>query len=457
MTQLITNKLNYLFKYTFEYKSRRHLNILPELSFCLLITWLIEWVIIINYLLDEWKRMPIFFPNKISLGLLVCIFYWLYLWGMAVWRRSQFGKFTRGERKLWAKAITSFWVVELVTAASFILIYFWLSWGPAPLVPRKFLVSRKGIILELVIYSYMIFLAYISKLSLKWNLWNFQLNISLLITLIFSYLLWKDLTLLLFRDNLYSHANAKWRNLRLTAVINTLSHEWWVQHLTGKRSVNTSYDAFNIAITTPEHPFTNLAPAITEYEHNLQITTISHDARVAAIYPLLNLTIDFKTGYNPLNNAYLENNFYPRRTGYIPKRLAMWQLLMILKMWHHLIILLWWILYIYKLNFQKKTSYTIVGTCYFNIYCCFILALLVYSLYMMAFWEIFLKFKSNNFNLHRLILWHESAIQAIINLVFNNQKNDFISSIWYCTAVPQEDIPKQAVVAIHDNSFPDFM
>lgn len=431
MVEFIQKKIQYVFYYTFQYKSKRHLNIFAGMFFLIMLIWTFEWLVIVNYMFNEWRRAPIFFPNKISLLLLLCIFYWLYMWGMAVWRRSQFGKFTRGERKLWAKAITSFWVVELVTAASFILIYIWLSWGPSILVPRKFLVSRKGIILELVVYSYMIFLAYISKFSLKWNLWRYQLGLSLIITIIFSYLLWKDLALLLFRDNMYMYSTAKWKNLKLTAVINTLSHEWWTKHITGRRAVSSNYEMLSVALSNAIHPFQEAIPMLTEYEQNLKIKSISCRVRTEKIYPLLNLFINFENDYNSLTNNYLNNNFYPRRTGYIPKRLAMWQLLMILKMWHHLIILMWWVLYIYKLNFQKRTSYTIVSVCYFNIYCCFILALLVYSLYMTTFWELFIKFKPNNFSLRRLILWHDSALIATFKLIFCSQYEDYAVTIWY--------------------------
>ena len=89
------------------------------------------------------------------------------MWSFAVWRRAQFGRFARGDRKLWAKGYTAFWVAELVTLAAFALIYCWLSWGPLPLVPRRFMVPRKGLILEFIIYSYIIFLAYVAKFNMR--------------------------------------------------------------------------------------------------------------------------------------------------------------------------------------------------------------------------------------------------------------------------------------------------
>ena len=57
-------------------------------------------------------------------------------------------------------------MVEFVTIASFIIIYLWLSWGPAPLVGRMIILPRRGLVLEFIVYSYLLFLAYAAKLSI---------------------------------------------------------------------------------------------------------------------------------------------------------------------------------------------------------------------------------------------------------------------------------------------------
>lgn len=51
------------------------------------------------------------------------------------------------------------------------------------------LFPRKGLLLEFIIYSYLIFLAYVAKLSIKWNLYSFQYTLALVIVAIFSLLL----------------------------------------------------------------------------------------------------------------------------------------------------------------------------------------------------------------------------------------------------------------------------
>lgn len=375
-----------------------------------LTVWLLEWAMLIEYIIGEWWRSYIIFPVRLPLLLIVCLGYWFFLWGMAVWRRTQYGKFTRGERKLWAKALTAFWVAELVTAVSFVLIYFWMSWGPMPLVPRIFAVSRKGIIIELIIYSYMIFLAYIAKLTLKWNLWQTQICLTLLIVIIFSYLLWKDVLILLMRDNMYFNSNARWRNLRRTAVIYSLSHEWWVQHITTTRAPHSLFENLDLLITSQTKPNFSQLPAALQYEHNLYIDIIPKTTRANHLFPVLNVIIDYANRY-PLLNEYFQNQgMYPRRTGFVPKRLSMWQFLVILKMWHHLIILLWWTLYLFKLNTRKKTSYSIVSVCTFNIYCCFILALAVYTLYLVNTWALAFKFRPGVFNIHRWCLWTTQSL-----------------------------------------------
>lgn len=421
-----SNTKNSILKYKFlpwitdtQFNIRR----LSDEFLLLVLVWIIEWGFIIEFLIGEWWRENVLYPTKIPLGLILCTGYWFFMWIMSVWRRTQYGKFTRGDRILWAKGITSFWVFEIVTIFAFVLVYMWLSWGPQPLVPRIFNISRKGIIIELIIFSYLIFLTYIAKLTMKWNTWKTQVTLSLIILLIFSYLLWKDVLLLLMRDNLYLHHTARWRNIRKTAVIYTLSHEWWTQHMTTIRAPHSLYNILDYYISNNTKPDFTSAPAILQYEYNSFVETTTTSQRVKYTMPVLNWFIDYTPYYNNLSNTYIQTGFYPRRTGYVPKRLGLWQLLVALKMWHHLIILLWLTIYLFRLNTRKKTSYTILSTCYFNIYCCLLLTLMIYSIYMFNTWALFFKFRPGVFNIHRWLLWTHQSIIYNFRLIFSSSIN----------------------------------
>jgi hypothetical protein len=117
---------------------------------------------------------------------------------------------------------------------------------------------------------------------------------------------------------------------------------------------------------------------------------------------------------DPLLTVMSTHNFYyPTRLGYTPKRLAMWQILTVLKMWHHLVILLWWLLYIFRLAARKKNSYSFIAVCYFNVYCCYLLGIFIYMTYFAACWEIYLKIRPTNFSIQRFNLLFECAITYI--------------------------------------------
>lgn len=370
----------------------------------LIVAWAIEWLLIIEYLLDEWLHTLILLAVRVPTLLLICFLYWFWLWTMSVWRRTQFGKFTRGERKLWAKALTAFWVAELVTAASFVIIFGCLSWGPAPLVPRIFWVPRKGIILEVIVYSYILMIAYIAKMTLKWNSWRSQVVLSCVILIILSYVLWKDVLLLLTRENLYSPQSARWRNLRTNTVVYTLSHEWWTTHITTRRAPHARHNSLIWYLVNNEKPDFNKLPQYSQYEMYNMIDDMSKNVRGTALCPLLSALVDYSQNLQPLSAKAQLPLTYPRRVGFVPKRLSLWHLLVVLKMWHHLILVLWWSLYIYKLVLRQKTAYAFLGSCAFNVMCCLLLALIVYSLSFFQRWELFLKFKPVTFNLHRGLL-----------------------------------------------------
>lgn len=398
------NRVAQLYRYNFLYEPQSTIKT-PSLEITIFaLAWVLEWAIVIQYLLEEWWRCYIFQATRVPLILVLSLVYWFWLWTMSVWRRTQFGRFTRGERKLWAKALAAFWVAELVTVGSIVGIFGCLSWGPAPLVPRVFNVSRKSFLLELVVYSYIFIAAYIARAALKWNSWHTQVVLSCLVLMMLSYLLWRDVLLLMTRLNLYDQSAARWRNIRTTAVVYTLSHEWWTSHITGNRAPHARQESLLYLLQMKQRPDFSKLPQYTQYElHNF--VEVRQKQQVArALCPLLSAVIDYTPQLqNSLKHAQPFSS-YPRRVGFVPKRLGLWHLLVVLKMWHHLVLVLWWALYVYRLVNRQKTSYSFFNSCVFNVFCCLLLAFIVYALGFFPRLEYALQIKSTHFNFHRLFL-----------------------------------------------------
>ena len=143
--------------------------------------WVCEWIYIIQYSLNFWSYTRLIFPYRIPGILVICFVYWCYVWGISVWRRTLYGRFTRGDRKLWFKGFTSFWFIELSTILGIYIAACWMSWGPLPLMPRYFLMQKKSFLFELTIFTYIVWLIYLMRLGLKWYLWRTQAIITTLI------------------------------------------------------------------------------------------------------------------------------------------------------------------------------------------------------------------------------------------------------------------------------------
>ena len=41
-------------------------------------------------------------------------------------------------------------------------------------------------------------------------------------------------------------------------------------------------------------------------------------------------------------------------------------------------------LYIFRLSARRRNSYSFLAVCYFNVYCCYLLGLMIYSIYYAA-------------------------------------------------------------------------
>lgn len=46
-----------------------------------------------------------------------------------------------------------------------------------------------------------------------------------------------------------------------------------------------------------------------------------------------------------------------------------------------------------RLYIRQKSSYTLLSACYFNVYCCFLISILLYLYYMLPFYEGFFRIK----------------------------------------------------------------
>lgn len=392
--------------------------------FSFLAIWLFEWLFFFEYVLNFWSTIYIYFPKRLSILLLLCLVFWLYVWGVSVWRRTQYGKFTRGDRKLWVKGYASFWVVEVVTLTGLLLVACWMSWGPIAYVPRHFWFPKKGFIFELTIFTYVLWIVYLMRLSLKWQLWRTQFLLTLVVILILSLLIWRDVMTLFFKELINPNNGANWRHLKLYNMLYSMSASWWVEHYIG-HNVRSNTSLFlplgkilmNISQNVYLHPFSKVAD-LKEYEaYNWMPYRLHFDSYekigfflgdeyyLDSLYPrhfkLKNDSLNFMDAFYyssrykiiAANIASDSGIFYPRRVGFMPKRIAMWFFLVVLKIWHHFILFIWWFFYLLRLVNRKKGSYTALSLCYFNLYCCFIIGLLVYLYHVLPFLSTFLKYR----------------------------------------------------------------
>lgn len=71
-------------------------------------------------------------------------------------------------------------------------------------------------------------------------------------------------------------------------------------------------------------------------------------------------------------------------------------------------------LYLFRLGARRRNSYSFLAVCYFNVYCCYLLGLMIYSIYYAAAWEVYLRVRPTNFSLHRYNVLFESSLQYIV-------------------------------------------
>jgi len=410
-----------------------------------LLTWIFEWVYVLNVGIGYWTFSRFIFPFRTPFMLMVVFSYWLYVWGISVWRRTQYGKFTRGDRKLWAKGFASFWVSEFLTIGGVFIAICWMSWGPIALIPRVFFVPKKNFLIELTIFTYVVWIIYIMRLSLKWQLWKTQYLLTWTIVVVLSYLMWRDFILLYSREVVTVNQGARWRHLKVGSIVYSLHSYWWLQHYYGPgRHIETPFMPLSTFIGTnfSENPF-SVINLNTEYDRYTRMPFVQPyewgrsafpntpfgrsvlRTRISklAIYNLRDLQDNgffgsLKTGVStqPIDSWIA----HPRRYGFMPKKISMWYFLIYLKIWHHLILFIWWFLFLIRLHGRKKSSFNFLASCYFNVYCCFLIGLLVYCYQYLKHWEIIFKFKPA-----RAPCIMKSRIQTILgyyqDVVFNGE------------------------------------
>lgn len=90
-----------------------------------------------------------------------------------------------------------------------------------------------------------------------------------------------------------------------------------------------------------QRPDFSVLPAYSLYEQSNVLENIGKQQRASALAPgatALLMSAEQLQPHSATGQPFLA---YPRRTGFVPKRISMWHLLVVLKMWHHLILVLW--------------------------------------------------------------------------------------------------------------------
>lgn len=375
-----------------------------------LVTWLYEWLIIFKQLLRVFTYLRFIYPYRIPILLLICLLYYIYVWGISVWRRTQYGKFTRGDRKLWYKGFASFWIVELSTLLGLIIAAAWMNWGPTPLFPRNFYGSKKSFIIELVFISYILWSLYLLRFSIKWKKWKYQISLIFLILFFVILLIWRDILIIIGRENINIQNGVRWKFIRANTVIYSLLPDWWFYTLISNKNIISKDSIFLTLFNFIENNKFN-----DKYILPINFKLIIDEYYKYNLLPLTK---------NVFNTSYYTSEslvFYPRKIGFLTKRIAMWTFFLFLKIWHHLMLYIWWFFYLIRLISRKKNSYQFLSICHFNIYCCFLIALSIYIYGLFPKFMIFFRFfkkRPEMVCLFRPVVWKNFIANYFIS-IFN--------------------------------------
>lgn len=137
--------------------------------------------------------------NKIIFSwILVSMFiYWLLSGFVFFVKKYQFGKFTSVIQRFWKRTYIIFWLIEISTFSVFF--YLTLNATSEPVymydqvrIYKTHLFSWRFFLIKLLPSTLVILLGYYLLLTLKWNLFNKQNTVMLLITLTLLYVLWLE-------------------------------------------------------------------------------------------------------------------------------------------------------------------------------------------------------------------------------------------------------------------------
>ena len=413
--------------------------------FCFFVFWIFEWLLFFDYILGHWTTNNFIFLFRTPVLLVLIFIFWLYVWGFSAWRRAIFGKFTRGEKQLWYKSLVSFWITELITLFGFVMAGAWMSWGPKIFMPRYFWIPKKGFLLEIIIFSYIIWLIYLLRFSIKFYLWKTQIIFLLCILFFSSYLIWRDFLTLWTRELLTQKYGSHWKFIQLISVIYSLENSYWFNHLLGTKGfLNHQLHPLK-KILNSKASLTEISPfSYILYEEfrwsphydkiarlNLLVpwcTFFIHHYHFFSFLEVFKKTIFFSSDPNYLLDTH---KFFTRKLGFIPKKMAMWYFFIVLKMWHHLMLFIWWFFLLHKLITFKKTSYNFLLKCHFNVYCCFLLSWVVCLFQYFPNFELFFKNHpkkcfSDSFKIH--FYWAFYYLKSLIFSYSSSQLNIFFET-----------------------------
>jgi hypothetical protein len=137
----------------------------------------------------------------------------------------------------------------------------------------------------------------------------------------------------------------------------------------------------------------------------------------------MDLFLNFNEFYNLNNSKYSIDSYiyYPRKIGFSTKKLAMWTFFFFLKIWHHLMLFIWWFFYLIRLTSRKKNSYSWLSICHFNVYCCFVISLIIFIFSYFPWYEMFFKVnrhKHSMISIAKIFGRLNWSIEYILSLIY---------------------------------------
>lgn len=137
--------------------------------------------------------------NKIIFAwILVAMFlYWLLSGFVFFVKKYQYSKFTAAIQRFWKRTYIIFWLIEAGTFSVFFYLTLNASSEPVYMydqikIYKTHLFSWRWFLIKLLPSVAIILLGYYLQLTLKWNLFNKQNTVILLITLLLLYILWLE-------------------------------------------------------------------------------------------------------------------------------------------------------------------------------------------------------------------------------------------------------------------------